>query len=67
MVFPEHNFLLKQTWISWISKYLGKRSGGIAIGIITKLQEMEEIISGVEDTREEINKSSKKMQNLESS
>ena len=43
---------------------LGKRSGTIDARITNKIQEIEERISGVEDTIKEIDTLSKKIQNV---
>jgi hypothetical protein len=43
---------------------LGKRSGIADVSITNRIQEREERISGVEDTIEEIDTQSKKIQNI---
>ena len=46
---------------------LGKKSGTIDASISNRIQEMEERISGAEDSIENIGKQSKKMQNAKRS
>ena len=46
---------------------LGKRSGVIDISITNRIQEIEERVSGAEDTIENIDTTSKKMQSAKSS
>jgi predicted nucleic acid-binding Zn-ribbon protein len=45
---------------------LGKRSGAIDVSITNRIQEIEERISGAEDTIETLTQQSKKMQNAKS-
>ena len=48
-------------------KTLGKKSGTIDVSISNRIQEMEERISGAEDSIENIAQQSKKMQNAKRS
>ena len=46
---------------------LGKKSGTIDVSISNRMQEMEERISGAEDSRENMNTAIKEMQNAKRS
>ena len=48
-----------QMKVTMATEYLGKRSGSTDDSITNRLHNMEEIISGIEDTRKDINTSVK--------